>query len=311
VDIERELQRERNFTATVLALADVKDPVRVRRLFERHRPSVVFHAAAYKHVPLMEANPLESVANNVLATRVLAATAVEFATDRFVLVSTDKAVRPTNVLGQTKALCEWLVEASAARDGSGTTFISVRFGNVLGSSGSVIPLFRRQIARGGPVTVTHPEMERYFMTIPEAVQLIVQAGAIGESGDIFVLDMGEPVKIVELARNMIRLSGKEPERDVGIEFIGARPGEKLHEELWGDGEQAVPTSHPKILRAASRPIDPVWLEAELAELERLVDEGETVAVVAHLAEMLRSPRRVEAPPAGTAVETVPAAERSV
>ncbi|HXV58749.1 MAG TPA: nucleoside-diphosphate sugar epimerase/dehydratase [Gaiellaceae bacterium] len=302
VEIERELQRERNFTATVLALADVKDPARVRRLFVRHRPSVVFHAAAYKHVPLMEANPLESVANNVLATRVLAATAVQFGTDRFVLVSTDKAVRPTNVLGQTKALCEWLVEASAARDGSGTTFISVRFGNVLGSSGSVIPLFRRQIARGGPVTVTHPEMERYFMTIPEAVQLIVQAGAIGENGDVFVLDMGEPVKIVELARNMIRLSGKEPERDVEIEFIGARPGEKLHEELWGEGEEAVPTSHPKILRAASRPIDPVWLEAELAELERLVDEGETVAVVAHLAELMRAPRRVAAPAA--AAETV-------
>ena len=217
------------------ALADVKDPGKVRRLFERHQPSVVFHAAAYKHVPLMEANPLESVRNNVFGTRHLAELAAENGVKRFVLVSTDKAVRPKNVLGQTKALCEWIVEAAAALEGNGTKFISVRFGNVLGSSGSVIPLFRRQIARGGPVTVTHPDMERYFMTIPEAVQLIVQAGAIGESGDIFVLDMGDPVKIIDLAHNMIRLSGKEPERDIPIEFIGVRPGEKLHEDLWGDG----------------------------------------------------------------------------
>ncbi|MGH9034113.1 MAG: polysaccharide biosynthesis protein, partial [Acidimicrobiia bacterium] len=201
---------------------------------------------------------------------------------------------PQNVLGRTKAVCEWIVEAAGAREANGTRFISVRFGNVLGSSGSVIPLFRRQIARGGPVTVTHPDMERYFMTIPESVQLIIQAGALGESSDIFVLDMGPPVKVVDLARNMVRLSGKEPERDIPIEFIGVRPGEKLHEELWGDGEEAVPTAHAKILRCASRPVDPVWLEDELAELERLVDVGETVEVVARLTEMVRSPRRVGA-----------------
>ncbi len=294
VAVERELQRERNYTATVPALADVKDPGKVRRLFERHQPAVVFHAAAYKHVPLMEANPLESVRNNVFGTRVLAELAAEHGVKRFVLVSTDKAVRPKNVLGQTKALCEWIVEAAAALDGNGTKFISVRFGNVLGSSGSVIPLFRRQIARGGPVTVTHPDMERYFMTIPEAVQLIVQAGAIGESGDIFVLDMGEPVKIIELAHNMIRLSGKEPERDIPIEFIGVRPGEKLHEDLWGEGEASETTSHPKILRAATAPVDPLWLEDELAELERLVEAGETVEVVARLAELLRNPQRLGA-----------------
>jgi FlaA1/EpsC-like NDP-sugar epimerase len=294
VDIERELQHERRFTATVPVLADVKDRVKIRRLFDRHRPDVVFHAAAYKHVPLMEANPLESVRNNVIGTKVIAEVASEFGVKRFVLVSTDKAVRPKNVLGQTKALCEWLVEAAAARGANGTSFISVRFGNVLGSSGSVIPLFRRQIARGGPVTVTHPDMERYFMTIPEAVQLIVQAGAIGESGDIFVLDMGEPVKIVDLAHNMIRLSGREPERDIPIEFIGVRPGEKLHEDLWGEGEAAVPTSHPKILRAACRPVDPVWLEEELAELERLADAGETVEIVARLGELMRSPQRLQA-----------------
>jgi FlaA1/EpsC-like NDP-sugar epimerase len=300
VTIERELQHERGFTATVPVLADVKDGVKIRRLFERHRPDVVFHAAAYKHVPLMEANPLESVRNNVIGTRVMAEIASECGVKRFVLVSTDKAVRPKNVLGQTKALCEWLVEAAAARGANGTSFISVRFGNVLGSSGSVIPLFRRQIARGGPVTVTHPDMERYFMTIPEAVQLIVQAGAIGESGDIFVLDMGEPVKIIDLAHNMIRLSGKEPERDIPIEFIGVRPGEKLHEDLWAEGEAAVPTSHPKILRAACRPVDPVWLEEEIVELERLADAGETVEIVARLGELMRSPQRLQA----TAPETV-------
>ncbi|MGH3011959.1 MAG: polysaccharide biosynthesis protein [Gaiellaceae bacterium] len=292
VEIDHELQNERGFLSTVPALADVKEPAKIGRLFERHKPSVVFHAAAYKHVPLMEANPLESVRNNVLGTKVLAELAAEHGVKRFVLVSTDKAVRPKNVLGQTKAICEWIVAAAAARDGNGTSFIAVRFGNVLASSGSVIPLFRRQIALGGPVTVTHPEMERYFMTIPESVQLVVQAGALGESGDIFVLDMGEPVKILELAQNMIRLSGKEPERDVPIEFIGARPGEKLKEELWGDGEISTATSHPKILRASSAPIDPTWLDDELAELERLVEAGETVEVVARLTEMVRAPRRV-------------------
>jgi FlaA1/EpsC-like NDP-sugar epimerase len=294
VDIERELQHERQFTATVAALADVKNGAKMRRLFERHRPSVVFHAAAYKHVPLMEANPLESARNNIFSTKVLSEVAAEHGVESFVLVSTDKAVRPQNVLGQTKAVCEWIVEAAAAREanGNGTRYISVRFGNVLGSSGSVIPLFRHQIARGGPVTVTHPDMERYFMTIPEAVQLIIQAGAIGNSGDIFVLDMGEPVKILGLAHNMIRLSGKEPNVDVPVEYIGVRPGEKLHEELWGDGEEALPTSHAKLLRCASRPVDPAWLDEELAEIERLLDEDEAVEVVARLAAMVRSPQRL-------------------
>jgi len=291
VSIERELEHERGFPAAVPILADVKHRAAMRRLFERERPAVVFHAAAYKHVPLMEANPLESVRNNVLGTKVVAEVAGETGVERFVLVSTDKAVNPKNVLGQTKALCEWIVEASAARERNGTRFISVRFGNVLGSSGSVIPLFRRQIARGGPVTITHPEMTRYFMTIPEAAQLIVQGGAIGESGDIFVLDMGAPVRIVDLAHDMIRLSGKEPDRDIPLEFIGVRAGEKLHEELWGAGEQAVPTQHAKILRAATQPVDAGWLEDELAELERLAEQGETVAVVARMNAMFAAPRR--------------------
>ena len=311
VQIEHELQHERRFISIVPALADVKDPVKIRRLFERHAPSVVFHAAAYKHVPLMEANPLESVRNNVLGTKVLAELAAEHGVEQFVLVSTDKAVRPKNVLGQTKAICEWVVETAAAREGNGTSFISVRFGNVLGSSGSVIPLFRRQIARGGPVTVTHPDMERYFMTIPEAVQLIVQAGALGRSGDVFVLDMGEPVKIVDLAHNMIRLSGKEPERDVAIEFIGVRAGEKLKEDLWDVGESSTTTSHPKILRAASAPIDPAWLDDEMAELERLVDAGETVQVVARLAEMIQGPQRLDAKAATAGVQAPTAAASGV
>jgi FlaA1/EpsC-like NDP-sugar epimerase len=242
----------------------------------------------------MEANPLESVRNNVVGTKVVADIAAEAGVKQFVLVSTDKAVNPKNVLGQTKAIGEWIVEAAAAREENGTRFMCVRFGNVLGSSGSVIPLFRRQIARGGPVTVTSAEMTRYFMTIPEAAQLIVQAGAIGQSGDIFVLDMGTPVKIIDLARNMIRLSGKEPDVDVPIELIGARPGEKLHEELWSEGEQVVPTRHPKILRSTNRPVDPSWLEEELAELERLTDLGEAVEVVARLNAIIAAPVRTGA-----------------
>jgi FlaA1/EpsC-like NDP-sugar epimerase len=264
------------------------------QVFERYRPSVVFHAAAYKHVALLEANPLEAVRNNALATRVIADVAVEYGAARFVLVSTDKASNPKNLLGQSKALCEWIVEAYGHRDDIKTRFVAVRFGNVLNSSGSVIPIFRRQIEKGGPVTVTHPEMTRYFMTIPEAVSLIVQAGSIGGRGQVYVLDMGEPVKILELARNMIRLSGKEPETEIPIAFVGVRPGEKLHEELWTEGETVGPTSHPKILRAARAPIDVEWLEEELAELERMVGRGDTLDVVSRLATMLREPRRVGA-----------------
>src|SRR5207244_6725047 len=229
-EIERELVSERGFSKCVAVLKDVGNRAAMRQLFERYPPGIVFHAAAYKHVPLMEANPLESVRNNTLATKAVVEVAVECGVSRFVLVSTDKAVKPKTVMGQSKALCEWIVEAYGARKDLGTRFVAVRFGNVLNSSGSVIPIFRRQIERGGPVTVTHAEMTRFFMTIPEAVSLIVQAGAIGGRGDVFVLDMGEPVRILDLARNMIRLSGKEPDRDVAIEFIGARPGEKLHEE---------------------------------------------------------------------------------
>ncbi len=293
-EVERELIDERGFSATIPLLADVGNRVKMRQVFERYRPSVVFHAAAYKHVPLLEANPVESVRNNVLATKVMADVAVEFGAQRFVLVSTDKALNPRAVYGQGKAICEWVIEAFGHRSDVETRFMAVRFGNVLGSAGSVITIFRRQIARGGPVTVTHPEMTRYFMTIPEAVSLIVQAGAIGGRGEIFVLDMGEPVRILDLARDMIRLSGKEPDRDVAIDFVGARAGEKLNEELWGEGEEVGETHHPKIQRARRPPIDAAWLEDELGVLERLVEQGDTLGLVGRLTQMVLIPQRATA-----------------
>jgi FlaA1/EpsC-like NDP-sugar epimerase len=239
---------------------------------------------------MLETNPLQAVANNVLATRAIAEVAVEFGVERFVLISTDKAANPQNLLGYSKAVCEWIVESFALRDDVATRFVAVRFGNVLASSGSVIPIFRRQIERGGPVTVTHPEMTRFFMTIPEAVTLVVQAGAMGGRGQVYVLDMGKPVKILDLARQMIELSGRS-EDEIEIRFVGARHGEKLHEELWNAGEAVGPTSHPKIMRAARSPIDGAWLEEELDELERLVLEADTLGVVSRLRAMSAAPRR--------------------
>jgi FlaA1/EpsC-like NDP-sugar epimerase len=291
-EIERELVTNRDLPAAIPVLADVRDRERLRRVFEKYRPAIVFHAAAYKHVPLMEANPLEAIANNTLATKSLVEIAVEFGADRFVLISTDKAVNPKTVMGQCKAICEWIVETYGHRPDVTTRFVAVRFGNVLNSSGSVIPIFRRQIEKGGPVTVTHPEMTRFFMTIPEAVSLVVQAGGIGGRGQVFVLDMGEPVRIMDLARNMIRLSGKEPETEIPIAVIGARPGEKLHEELWSDDEAVAPTpTHPKILRTSRPPVDAPWLDERLRELERLVREGDTLGAVAKLGEMVSAPVR--------------------
>jgi FlaA1/EpsC-like NDP-sugar epimerase len=300
-EIERELVDERGFSAAVPVLADVGNATKMRQVFERYEPSVVFHAAAYKHVPLMEANPLESVRNNALATKVVADAAIEHGTHRFVLVSTDKAVNPKTVMGQSKAVCEWVVEAYGAREDIATRFVAVRFGNVLGSSGSVIPIFRRQIEKGGPLTVTHPEMTRFFMTIPEAASLVIQSGAIGGEGHVFVLDMGEPVKIVELAEQMIRLSGKDP-AEIGIDFVGARPGEKLHEELWGENEKVVATAHPKIRRVSGPVVDAAWLQDELGELERLVEAGETLNAVSRLAAMSRDPRYVVARDPGAVLE---------
>jgi FlaA1/EpsC-like NDP-sugar epimerase len=289
-EIERELISERDFSAGIPVLGDVGDRAKMRQVFERYRPHVVFHAAAYKHVAMLEANPLQAVSNNVLGTRTLAEVAVESGVERFVLISTDKAANPKNVMGQSKAICEWIVESFALHPEVETRFVAVRFGNVLASSGSVIPIFRRQIERGGPVTVTNPEMTRFFMTIPEASSLVVQAGAMGGRGQVYVLDMGEPVSILELAKEMIRLSGRR-EEDVPIVFTGAKAGEKLHEVLWNDGETVGPTSHPKIMRAARAQIDPSWLEDALGELERLVDDGDTLGVVAKLGSMVSTPVR--------------------
>jgi len=246
-DVMAELsERYPNVTAVPI-IGDVRDRERMRLIFERYRPYAVFHAAAHKHVPLMEENMAEAVTNNVLGTKNIAELSAEFGVEHLVLISTDKAVRPTNVMGATKRVAEQIVQEIA--ETHGRNFAAVRFGNVLGSRGSVVPTFLRQIEAGGPVTVTHPEMRRYFMTIPEAVQLVLQAGAIGKGGEVFVLDMGEPVKILDLATDLIRLSGLEVGTDIEIRFSGTRPGEKLYEELFFDSESALPTGHPKVLRA--------------------------------------------------------------
>jgi FlaA1/EpsC-like NDP-sugar epimerase len=286
-EIDREMVEERHFTSVEAVLADCKEPHRMLETMQRFKPSVVFHAAAYKHVPLMEANPLEAVRNNAIATRITAETAAASQVERFVLVSTDKAVNPKTVMGASKAMAEWIVE-SAGRKHPGTRFASVRFGNVLNSSGSVVPIFRGQIERGGPLTVTHPEMTRYFMTIPEAVQLVIRAGDIGAGkGEVFVLDMGEPVKIVDLAQNMIRLAGYEPEADIVIEFTKPRPGEKLHEELFGFAEREQPTAAKRIHRAVREtPLDPEWIETTLNSLEHLVLAGDEANLAQRVVEMI-------------------------
>jgi FlaA1/EpsC-like NDP-sugar epimerase len=288
--IDREMVEERHCTNVESVLADCKEPGRMLEVMQRFKPGVVFHAAAYKHVPLMEANPLEAVRNNAIATRITAETAAASDVERFVLISTDKAVNPKTVMGASKAMAEWIVEA-AGRKHPGTRFASVRFGNVLASSGSVVPIFRRQIERGGPVTVTHPEMTRYFMTIPEAVQMVIRAGDIGAGkGEVFVLDMGEPVRIVDLARNMIRLAGYEPETDIAIEFTKPRPGEKLHEELFGLAESGQPTAARRIQRAVREaPLDPEWIESTLNSLEHLVMAGDEANLAQRVVEMITAP----------------------
>jgi FlaA1/EpsC-like NDP-sugar epimerase len=291
-EIERELKQDRDFQDTVPVLIDAGLREKMLPLFERYRPQVVFHAAAYKHVPLMESNPLESARNNSLATLSLAHISQQTGVERFVLISTDKAVEPQTVMGQSKAICELVVEALGSRQTDGTRFVAVRFGNVLGSSGSVVPIFRHQIEKGGPVTVTDPEMTRFFMTIPEAVSLVVQAGGMGASGQVFVLDMGKPVRILDLAQNMIRLSGKEPGRDIQIVFSGVRPGEKLDEELWGSHETVSPTEHPKILKLTRPPVDPDWLECKLEELARLVQAGDAETIVKRLNEVANGAHRL-------------------
>ena len=285
-EIRRELEQERHFNRLVAVLADCKDAVRVREVFDEQRPSVVFHAAAYKHVPLMEENPVEAVRNNAVGTRIVTAAAGELAVKRFVLVSTDKAVSPATVMGASKTLAEWATEAASHRFPD-TDYATVRFGNVLGSSGSVVPIFRRQIAAGGPVTVTDESMTRYFMTIPEAVQLIIRAGALQGGGRVYVLEMGDPVKIIDLARNMIRLSGHEPDEDIAIEVVGRRPGEKIHEELFNPGERPQPTPAEKILVAERDPLDPDWVDETFSMVEDLTYSGDAAGLASVIARLAR------------------------
>jgi FlaA1/EpsC-like NDP-sugar epimerase len=272
--IEMDCRRRRIQAAVHTCLADIRDQELMNRIFSNFRPHVVFHAAAYKHVPMQEYHPREAFLTNVLGTKNVAEAALKSDVERFVLVSTDKAVRPTSVMGATKRVAEMLIESISGSHR--TRFIAVRFGNVIGSSGSVIPLFQQQIARGGPVTVTHPEITRYFMSIPEAAQLILQAGAMGEGREIFILDMGKPINIAEMARDLIRLHGLEPGKDMVIEYIGLRPGEKLYEELITEGEGIVPTSHEKILvlRGNSYPPGIVLKRIEeLLAVARLSDDS--------------------------------------
>jgi FlaA1/EpsC-like NDP-sugar epimerase len=253
--IEQELIGLGHGPRIVPLVGDILDLARMRQILSGFSPQVIFHAAAHKHVPMMEHQPDEAIQNNTLGTAQLADLAQEFGVDRFVLISSDKAINPTSVMGATKRLAEMYLQALQPTRPTGTKFMAVRFGNVLGSSGSVIPLFQRQIAEGGPVKVTHPEMTRYFMTIPEASMLVLQSAIQGSGGEIFVLDMGTPVKIVDLARHMIELSGLKPEEDIQIEFTGVRPGEKLFEEISHKAENVEPTRHAKILLFKAKPAD--------------------------------------------------------
>ncbi|MBP89243.1 MAG: hypothetical protein CMJ64_21425 [Planctomycetaceae bacterium] len=280
--LERELRALAPDQDIEVCIGDVCDSLRMHQLFFQYKPEIVFHAAAYKHVPLMESNPEEAVKNITLASRLLADLSDRHGVQSFVMISTDKAVNPTSVMGTCKRLAELYVQALAVD--SGCRFVTVRFGNVLDSAGSVVPVFREQIACGGPVTVTHRDMVRYFMTIPEASQLVLQAGAMGKGGEIFVLDMGEPVPIVNLAEDMIRLSGLRVGEDIEIEFTGTRPGEKLFEELHGDGEEHTSTSHPKIMIAASAPRGLGQIRSSIDRLTQIStsDKSEIAALLAEI-----------------------------
>ena len=283
------LELTENFSTLPIrpVIADVRDAERIQEVFKVHRPQVVFHAAAHKHVPLMEATVEEAVTNNVLGTRNVVAAADRHEVERLVLISTDKAVRPVSIMGATKRLAEMIVLDAAHRNKR--AYSVVRFGNVLGSRGSVVPLFKNQIARGGPVTVTHPDMHRYFMTIPEAVHLVLQAAAMGAGGEVFMLNMGQQVRILDLAEDLIRLSGLEPHRDIEITFSGIRPGEKLREDLWEDGVQFEPTHHSEIYRAADEEkVDGTQLAPVIDELIELAHHSKTDQLIRLLDESIPS-----------------------
>ena len=269
--IQQELVRKYGTSLNLITvIASIREEKRMDDIFKKYKPDVVFHAAAHKHVPLMEKNPSEAVKNNIFGTKNLAVLADKYKVKRFVLISTDKAVNPTNIMGATKRAAEMIIQTMNEK--SETEFVAVRFGNVLGSNGSVIPLFKKQIEEGGPITITHPEIIRYFMTIPEAVQLVIQAGAMTKGGEIFVLDMGEPVKIIDLAKNLIKLSGFEPDVDICIEFTGLRPGEKLYEELLMSEEGLTDTSHEKIFIGKPININVEKCKMNLEFLKAIVDK---------------------------------------
>jgi FlaA1/EpsC-like NDP-sugar epimerase len=262
-----------------LVVADINHSRRMQWIFDHFRPDIVYHAAAYKHVPLMEENPVEAVYVNILGTRLLADMSVRYDVEKFVMISTDKAVKASNVMGATKRVAEIYTQSLNTKNPGSTRFITTRFGNVLGSSGSVIPIFRKQIEAGGPVTVTHPEITRFFMTIPEACQLVLEAGAMGNGGEIYMFDMGQPIRIAELARNMILLSGLQPDIDVKIVYSGLRPGEKLYEELLNSSENTLPTYHPRIMIAQINPTDYSFIIKHIDELEELVDQDDLFKLV--------------------------------
>jgi FlaA1/EpsC-like NDP-sugar epimerase len=270
----------------IVNVADVSDTRRVSKIFKSHKPDIIFHAAAYKHVPLMENNPYEAIKTNVIGTRILSELAAEVGVEKFVMVSTDKAVNPTNVMGATKRLAEMYTQSMNQLDGVKTKFIATRFGNVLGSNGSVIPLFKKQIERGGPVTVTHPEITRYFMTIPEACELVLEAATMGQGGEVFVFDMGESVKIIDLAKKMITLSGLRVDKDIEIRYTGLRPGEKLYEELLNNDENTLPTHHPKILIAEVNTPSYAYMEVATNELNHLLSSGNNNSIVAKIKEII-------------------------
>ncbi len=273
----RELEQQFPQLPIVPVIGSVRDQDKLKYVFARYKPAVVFHAAAHKHVPLMEENPGEAVKNNIFGTLNTVRAAEQYKTEQFVLISTDKAVNPTNIMGASKRVAEMIIQQHNQR--SKTNFMAVRFGNVLGSCASVVPIFKEQIASGGPVTVTHPEVERYFMTIPEAVQLVIQAGSLGSGGEVFVLDMGEPVKILDLARDLIRLSGLIPGEDIEIEFTGLRPGEKLYEELLNDQENNIATEHERIFISDLKDCCNENLLGDIKELETQLDQGNPGAIV--------------------------------
>jgi FlaA1/EpsC-like NDP-sugar epimerase len=289
-EIDLELKTDHPELNIIPILGDIRDRSQISKAFAGTRPQVVFHAAAYKHVPMMEMHPWKAVKNNILGTRNVVEFCHAYDVERFVLVSTDKAVRSVNVMGATKRVAEMVVQGQNNCSVSKTKFMTVRFGNVVGSVGSVVPIFKKQIERGGPVTVTHPEMTRYFMTIPEACQLILQAGAMGEGGEIFILEMGTPVKIVDMARDLIRLSGFEPDQDIKIEFVGLRPGEKLFEELITEGEGIVPTSHERIMVLRGRPCDLSHLNGLIDEIAALAYQQDSAAIKSKLQEMVEDYR---------------------